>query len=198
MSVENFLLRYPADSEFRAMIERQRLPKRSLIATFASMLAWESGDALREATKNLSPELNFGFGLNLGMYPGLSSQGLISYAGVILGASIPPLERSPVDGYFDIEELCSSYSLGIDHTPFFKIKAEEGEGKEVLTLGGVQNIKGVINQDPTFASFFTDNFKFLPTFLQEFLTLSQTLPIVERSILPRYNERARFLVENPF
>jgi len=108
MNVENFLLRHPADSEFRAMIERQRLPERSLVATFASMFAWESGDALREATKNLSPELNFGFGLEFGRFPGLSSQGLISYAGVIFGASIPPLERSPVDGYFDAEELCSS------------------------------------------------------------------------------------------
>lgn len=177
------------------MIERKRLPERSLVATYASMIAGESGDALRVITKDLSPELNFGFGADLGRFPGLTSEGIRSYAEVIFGVSIPPLEQSCINGFFDLDEWCSFYNIAISGTPFSQIKVGEERSKEILSEGHLHHLREVAKSDKTLATLFDENrITFMPNILGRILLNSRMLPVIRQDIRPFYIPNAKLLV----
>jgi len=104
MSIENFLLRYPATSELKEMLAEERSRERSLVATLALNFAKDAGDGLRDATRNLS-DSNFAFELDSDSFLRLPMEDQkkirVSHTGVFFGACIPPLEQSCITGFYD-------------------------------------------------------------------------------------------------
>ncbi len=197
MNIENFLLRYPATPELKEILANERLPERSLVATLALNFAKEAGYELREATRSLS-DSNFAFELDSASFLRLPMETQekirVSHAGVVFGVSIPPLEQSCITGFYDLGEWFSLYNMEISGTPFSQMKAEEAKNREGLSIGNLQNIRGVVRKDPTFASFFAEDVRFAPEGLKRILVNSGILPIIKQHILPPYNERVKFLV----
>ena len=198
MSIENFFLSHPVSPDFKKRMMDERQPNRSAVATFALELAKEAGNGLREATRNLGDlRLDYGIKLdNLQFLPQDDRKRVaINYAGVVFGVSIPPLEKSCDNGYFDLGEWCSLYNRNIAKTPFAQLQVKEEKGKEILSQEHWFKLRHEATENPTFSSLFTEDIEYMPESLRILLLRSGViLSVIQQNILPFWKPPVKFFV----
>ena len=197
MSVENFFLRYPADESLKSTMSKEMLPSMSPIAALAAKLAKGAGDGLREITRRLE-DSDLAFRLDQKSFQRLNPDDgekmTINYAGVIFGVSVSALEDCVVSGTFDLNHWCSLYNTVISGTQLSTMQQEKGESIETLSKDNLQKMRDLVRKDKTFATFFESDVNAMPSRLKNILIGSEILPVIRKSILPPYKERAKMLV----
>lgn len=199
MSLKEFCSTHPPQQDLKEILGHKKSREgrfdRSLVGLLAEDMTKAAGEGLRGLTKGMSQSattISPDSSLFRQMAPETLKAIFEHNAAIIFGVSLVGIEDTLLNREFDGRGWADRYNMAMSGTPFSRITFNQDA--EELTDAKWRLMIAQVSQDRTLSIFFKEGIDALPTMLRRILHESGQLIQIRATIIPIFQDRARFLV----